>query len=66
MNSPRQSSRRSNAPTAVEQDTRGRQYVCDHYGWEATLGSLDAIFCVARDSDSRTRGCIVSHAIIGV
>lgn len=31
-------------PAAVEQDTRGRQYVCDHYGWEATLGSLDAIF----------------------
>jgi sugar transferase (PEP-CTERM/EpsH1 system associated) len=30
--------------TAGEQDTRGRQYVCDHYGWEAMLGSLDAIF----------------------
>jgi len=25
-------------------DTRGRQYVCDHYGWEATLGNLDAMF----------------------
>jgi sugar transferase (PEP-CTERM/EpsH1 system associated) len=25
-------------------DMRGRQYVCDHYGWEATLGSLEAMF----------------------
>jgi sugar transferase (PEP-CTERM/EpsH1 system associated) len=25
-------------------DMRGRQYVCDHYGWEATLGNLDAMF----------------------
>jgi sugar transferase (PEP-CTERM/EpsH1 system associated) len=27
-----------------EQDGRGRKYVCDHYGWEATLSNLDAVF----------------------
>ena len=30
--------------TAGEQDTRGRQYVCDHYGWDAALRSLDTMF----------------------
>jgi glycosyltransferase involved in cell wall biosynthesis len=25
-------------------DLRGRQYVCNHYGWEATLGNLDTMF----------------------
>lgn len=29
---------------AGEQDSRGRKYVCDHYGWEATLQSLDTMF----------------------
>jgi sugar transferase (PEP-CTERM/EpsH1 system associated) len=29
---------------AGESDGRGRQYVCDHYGWEATLQSLDTMF----------------------
>lgn len=29
---------------AGEQDGLGRQYVRDHYGWEATLRSLDAMF----------------------
>lgn len=29
---------------AGEEDARGRQYVCNHYGWDATLASLDAIF----------------------
>jgi polysaccharide biosynthesis protein PslH len=29
---------------AGEQDARGRKYVCEHYGWDATLRSLDAMF----------------------